>query len=189
MELPKWMIQLTGRIYIASSPLWFQYKPQMHKVKGDEIRQIIDSIHDGDILLRRYDGYLNTFFTPGFWGHAAIYVGSNNVIHAIGEGVVKEDLLDFCRCDSVSILRTKNNNNIEFINNAIVTANELEIARTGYDYKFKSNNGTVYCTELVDVCYNSIFKDDFKIIAGNIILTPDGIRNSFQVDLIVEFKH
>jgi len=38
----------------------------------------------GDILLRRYTGFLNTLFTPGFWGHAAICVSSSEVVHAIG---------------------------------------------------------------------------------------------------------
>lgn len=47
----------------------------------------------GDILLRRYDGYVNTLFTPGFWGHAALCVSANDVIHAVGVGVVREDLM------------------------------------------------------------------------------------------------
>lgn len=188
MQVPKWLIKLVGNIYLTSKPMWIQYKPHHHKVKGRESRQVLNVIHDGDILLRRYDGYLNTFFTPGFWSHAGLYIGNNDIIHAIGIGVVQEDVLEFCRCDSVVVLRVKDISE-DVISNAILTAKELEIARTDYDYKFKEKNGSVYCTELVDICYNNVFDKSYEKIAGNNILTPDGVFDSDKVEKIIEIKH
>lgn len=211
LTLPAWILKLTGNIYLYTLPMWLAYKPAHHKVKGFEIRKILDKIQDGDILLRRYDGYLNTLFTPGFWGHAGLYVGDNNVIHAVGEGVIIEDILDFCRCDSVGVYRpiiqdsavtmaintAKNLNNIENekslnsdqILNAIETANILYQNNTKYDYKFKKDNGEVYCTELVDRCYEGLFKKDYEFIMGNEILLPDNISNSKLINIIIEVKH
>jgi len=188
LVLPKFLIKLTGNIYLSSNPFWISYKPTHHKVKGYEIREILKNIEIGDILLRRYDGYLNTYFTPGFWGHAALYVGLDKIIHAIGEGVVQEDILDFCRCDSVCVLRPDVNNELK--NNAIEKAIIMKTDHIQYDYKFKSDDDTqVYCTELVDSCYKRLFKNDYTIIAGNSVLIPDSIYKSKECNLIIEFKH
>jgi hypothetical protein len=110
------------------------------------------------------------------------------IIHAIGEGVVKEDLLDFCRADSICVLRVKNVTD-EQVHDAISIAIELEKARTAYDYKFQSKNGTVYCTELVDTAYNNLLKDSYEVKYGNNILLPDGIYKSTVLEIIIEFKH
>jgi len=187
LSMPKFIVKLTGDIYLFKFPMWFSYKPSHHKVKGFQVRRILDLVHPGDILLRRYNGYLNTFFTPGFWGHAALYVGDNNIIHAVGEGVIEEDILDFSRCDSVCLLRPR----VEFNekNDAITKAINLKNNHTQYDYKFQANNGTVYCTELVDTCYNNIFCFDYNEIAGNKILLPDGIYKSKKVDIILSIEY
>ena len=187
LQLPKWLLSFSGHFYIHKYPGFFLYKPHVHKIKGHEIREIINNLKEGDILLRRLSRYLNTIFTPGFWGHAALYVGEGKVIHAVGEGVVYEDILDFCRCDSVCILRLDVS---KFkVKKAIHKAKEYEKERTGYDYKFASNNGTVYCTELVDLCYTGIFAKDYEEELGNNILLPEGIYNSTLVTKVIEFKH
>lgn len=183
-KAPKFLLKMTGDIFLYRYPLFLTYKPHHHKVKGHEVRQILDVTQAGDILLRRYDGYLNTIFTPGFYGHSGLAVAKKLVIHAIGKGVVCEDILDFCRADSVVVLRQSG-----LTAPAIAKARQLEKERTAYDYEFMSNNRTVYCTEFVDVCYGGLFQDDYEIMAGNRILLPDGIRHSDKVDMIIEFKH
>ena len=100
ITLPKFIIKSTGSLYLHKWPFWIVFRPSHHKVKGHEVRNIIDNLKKGDVLLRRYDGYLNTMFTPGFWGHAGLYIGDDRVIHAVGEGVIEEDILDFCRTGS-----------------------------------------------------------------------------------------
>jgi len=181
-------------VYIYKNPMFFIYKPKMHKVKGNEIRQILDEIRAGDILLRSFDGYLNTFFTPGFWSHAGIYIGNNTVAHSVREGVIKEDILDYCRTDSVALLRLKDyyhfneESLLKYVEECVT--NEVE-----YDYEFKDNNGKVYCTEFVNICLGYIFEIDYepKIIkefSGEVrFLLPDGIFNSNKVNKLLIFKH
>jgi hypothetical protein len=188
LQLPKWLIKLSGELYLHNYLLWLVFRPHHYTMSGSDVRNILDHVKPGDILLRRYNGYVNTLFTPGFWGHAALCVNANEVIHALGVGVVREDLITFCRTDSVAVLRLKE---VEprAIEQAIGCAEAHEKARTAYDYQFKDKNHAVYCTELVNVCYNGKFNNDFQVIAGNCILTPDGLRWSDLVSPVVECRY
>ena len=184
---PNCLIKLTGDIYIHKYPLFVTYKPHHHKVKGKEVREILNKIEPGDILLRRFDGYLNTICTPGFWGHAAIYIGKDIVIHSVKEGVIQEDILEFSRCDSLAILRYIGEKSV--INDAIELAYQFEKQKFEYDYDLVRGNNKVYCTELVDSCYNGLFVDKYEKILGNEVLTPDNIFNSDKVRKILVIKH
>ena len=187
-KIKKFFIRLIADIYINKKPFFILYKPNFHKLKGHEIRYILKNIKKGDILLRSFHGYLNTVLTPGFWSHAALYIGNDTVIHAVGAGVIKEDILDFCRCDDIAILRIKNVS-IENVKTAIVTAQDIVEKNIQYDFEFESGDDELYCTELVDMCYDNIFKNYYKSIFGNIVLTPDAIHDSPIIHKIITFKH
>jgi uncharacterized protein YycO len=188
LRVPTFLIKLTGDIYLHKFPFWCLYKPSHHKVKGYEVRKVLKTLKTGDILLRRYNGYLNTLFTPGFWGHAGLYAGKDQVIHAVGKGVITEDILDFCRTDSVAVLRVKNVKSSD-INKALVLARKYAKEHIQYDFQFKDENGKVYCTELVNECYNDLFNKDYANQFGNNVLTPDGIFNSQRVTQTLFIKH
>jgi len=176
LKAPRALIELTGHIYFHKLPGFILYRPHMHKVRGEDVRKVLDVVETGDILLRRFDGYLNTILTPGFWGHAGTYIGENDVVHSLSQGVTQEDILNFCRADAISILRP--------LNGPIPNVREIAIAladeHVPYDYDFCSGNKAYYCTELVDYLSGWIFKNDYQMIGGNLILTPDGIFNSTQ---------
>jgi uncharacterized protein YycO len=188
LTIPKWILKLSGKLYFCKNPMFVSYNPAHHKVTGVETRQILKLIKPGDILLRRYDGYLNTLCTPGFWGHAAICIG-DNVIHAVGEGVIEEDLLDFCRTDSIAVLR---------VNKKLLTGlainNAIKMLGKPYDYDFSPYGGTakldaMYCTKLVDYAYGHLFNDEYTYDTGTPILVPDSIEKSEHVKIIIKIVH
>ena len=43
-----------------------------------------DMLRPGDILIERQDWYLSRAFMPGYWAHAALYVGTPGEIEAMG---------------------------------------------------------------------------------------------------------
>ena len=123
-------LRMIGNIKYYPWPLFFVYDPKSYQVKGDEVREVMDLIQPGDIILRGYDKYLSGAFIPGYFSHAGIFVGevkpedktllvadSNTqqeehfktgkqiVIHAMAQGVFMEDVINFCRCDRMVILR------------------------------------------------------------------------------------
>ena len=188
MKLPSWVSKMIGKIYIVKTPFYMIYNPHMHRLKGYEIRTLINNLKAGDIILRSYNGYLNSYLTPGFWSHAGLVISNEKVIHAIGKGVIEEDILDFCRADSCAILRFKNQNE-DSINKAITIAKKMVQDRVGYDFAFEDENKKVYCTELVNECYDGVFYNCYQKIAGNDILLPDPLKKSELLNTIVEFKH
>lgn len=120
-------VTMVGDIKVFKFPFWIVYDPGAYRVRGPECRKISDLLEPGDILLRRYDGYLDSHFIPGIFSHAAIYLGKVEesdraavpeqgvtrsfetgpcqVAHSTAEGVHLEDILTFCRCDDVAVIR------------------------------------------------------------------------------------
>jgi len=183
LVMPKWVLNLASNIYLSYKPLFILYHPDLHRIKGREVRSVLESVEAGDVLLRQWRGYLNTIFTPGQWSHAGLYVGESKVIHALGKGVVEEDILDFCRTDSIAVMRPIDGG----AESAIEKAREL--IGSEYDYQFESGDQQYYCSELCDACYDQLFKDDYTTIAGNFLLTPDAIRHSEHVSTVLEIRH
>jgi len=115
--------------------------PRGYRISGTDLRQILDALQPGDILLRGYEGYVDgefirrssvsaqSEFKPGWFTHVALFVGDlsakdcthvpagfaqqpdyfspgpQRVIHAMAKGVHTEDILTFCRCDYLCVLR------------------------------------------------------------------------------------
>lgn len=188
MSLHEKFLKIFGDIKIFKWPLFFIYQPTGYKVKGKDIHKILKVLREGDILLRGYNDYLDGKFIPGIFSHAGFYLGKNEVIHSIAEGVIKEHILDFCRCDRIAVIRVKG-----------FTGQELEDAKglaetflgCSYDFDFIHNNNKLYCSELV----NRIWKHKvntpptkiklFGIFRKEVIL-PDQFYRSKDMKVIKE---
>lgn len=121
------VLTIFGDIKVYKWPMFIIYAPRGYAVRGIDCREAITEAQPGDLLLRGYVDYLDGYFIPGFFSHAGTYVGNlttddlveaegidaqalfepgpQMVIHAKAEGVLCEDLLDFCRTDRMAILR------------------------------------------------------------------------------------
>lgn len=117
-----------------------------YKVKGPDMRNILTILHPGDVLLRRYDHYLGSIFIPGYWSHAAFYEGADQVLHMLGTGMVREDILTFMRTDHIAILRCEDE---EKVTKAITECQKLYEQGTEYDFEFEADDDQFYCSELI----------------------------------------
>jgi hypothetical protein len=121
------LLRIFGDIKVFKWPMFILYDPGSYKVKGEDMRAVIELIQPGDMLVRGYDNYLDGYFIPGYFSHAGLYLGkvtaddrklitspegakrfktgSQMVIHSMAEGVFMEDILNFCRCDTMAIVR------------------------------------------------------------------------------------
>ena len=118
-----WIRKVFGDIKVFRHPMYIAYDPGGYRVTGEDLREMLRWLEPGDVLLRRYYGYLDARFIPGRFTHAAVYCGElgdadrvharerdfmpgpQMVIHALSPDVRVEDILTFSRCDEIAILR------------------------------------------------------------------------------------
>jgi len=183
-------LTIIGDIKVYPAPFWMVYDPSEYHVTGDEMHEILDTIQDGDILLRFYTMYLDGKIISGIFSHAAFYAGNNICYHSIAEGVQKISLLQFLQCDGIAILRFKKINKTQ-IKKAISNAKTL--LGCPYDFEFESNDKKYYCSEFVRVIYEHMknilqvepkeIKKFFGLIKKNVIL-PDAFLNSPALEIV-----
>lgn len=132
--LGKWLrglmnafLKFFGDVKVFRFPFFIVYDPGSYHVKGADTRDVMRLVQPGDILVRGYKSYLDGYFIPGYFSHAGLYLGAvlpehkelvpsqqgkerfrsgeQIVAHAMAEGVFMEDLIGFCRCDHMAVLR------------------------------------------------------------------------------------
>ena len=182
----KWWVQLLtiiGNTKIFKTPCFVQYSTEEYdyKVRGNEIRELCSQLKPGDVVIRGYDHYLDSWLIPGEYSHCGVYIGENIIIHALSEGIKEIDVIDFIQCDRVMILRPKSGmkSAISFVKKNIGGK---------YDFKFNSSDSSeFYCFELAAKAYKTLsiephtvevfgFKLEFltkKYIAESFITSPD----------------
>ncbi len=163
-------------------PFWFTINAKGYRLKGLHTRRVERIIRPGDIVIRRFEGYVSSFLIPGFWNHAGIYVGSINgfegektqVVHAISDGVIVEDILDFMRTDEMMILRP----DPELIDIGIKKA--IDVIGSPYDFGFDFKDCNRFsCTELIAYCYPSLITHKSRWSSlGKKVIVADDIRDT-----------
>lgn len=98
--------------------------------------------------MRKFDSYADSKFIPGEYSHGAVYVGDNKIIHAVAEGVSEIDVVSFCMCDRICVLRPRAGSR-----NAIAKAKKFAKDKVPYDFSYKHNSSALYCFELCVECY------------------------------------
>lgn len=121
------ILTVAGRIKVSKWPLFITYNPPSFALKAQQIREVLKTVCPGDILVRSFNHYLDNAFIVGDFKHAGFYLGpvSENhlrkiakvehptyfitgpqiVIHAVNGKIILEDLMDFCHCDGLAVMR------------------------------------------------------------------------------------
>lgn len=134
-------------------PFWFTINACGYGLRGDHYREVIPLLQPGDIVIRRFEGYIDKWFIPGWWNHAGVYIGGENerVVHAISNGVMCDDILNFMRTDHMIVLRY-NKEDPEYINEVVERAKS--IVGKEYDFAFDFDKSDRFsCTELASYCH------------------------------------
>ena len=124
------------------------YDPDPFYVTGYDIEHLLGILKPGDVLLRGYNKYLDGKFIPDNKGysHAGLYIGKNQVVHAVSPCVEKCHVIDFCEADRIMVLKPKEGQ---------VMATATAIGKIGlpYDFDYRTDRGKLYCFELISACY------------------------------------
>ena len=135
----------------------------------DELRDRLDALlKPGDVLITRHDRALTNLFLPGFWPHAALYIGSEDdrlnmnvaldedratrwsgdrrVLEALKDGVLFRPLDQTLAVDAVAVIRPQLDQSDIARGLARVAKHEGKLYN--FDFDFFSSDRLV-CTEVV----------------------------------------
>ena len=159
--------------------------------------QLHKTLQAGDILLEKTPFRLTDKLIPGYWGHAAVWVGTEKelrqlgiwdnplvvryheqirqgrgVVEALRSGVEMNPLEQFMNIDSVGVLRKPTVNAAE---RSKVILQALRQVGKPYDFNFDvESKGKVYCSKLVYLTYSGIEWPTKKSL-GRTTFTPDDV--------------
>jgi hypothetical protein len=131
-----------GDLYMATKP---------PLCKAEQIETLVEIIEPGDVLMRGYNYYLDSYFIPGEYTHSGVVINKREVIHSIAEGVQSIHPIDFIKdTDRFILLRPRYVPNL--IHNVVSRAIwHCEANKTQYDFTFKED-GKFYCHEFTADC-------------------------------------
>jgi hypothetical protein len=174
-----------------------------NKQVSDEIRSsIAEFLQPGDVIITRHAKALTNLFKPGFWPHAAFYIGTPEqrdaanisvdpaeeilwvddicVLEAQKNGVRLRPLTDTLSVDVFVVLRP--NLKPESVRQAIERALAHEGKMYNFDFDF-FNSDRLVCTELVYRSYDGLEGLEFPLSerAGRKILSAEHLLD-FALD-------
>ncbi len=182
-------------------------KGKLYK-KGNVQTDVSGSLRAGDILLEKTPFRLTDKLIPGYWGHAAVWIGTEAelkelgiwdhplvsryrdeiregrmVVEALRSGVEMNTLQHFLNVDSVGVLR-KPNQSREARANTVIQA--LRQVGKPYDFNFDvESKGRVYCSKLVYLSYSGIDWPTKKSM-GRTTFTPDDVAIEATRDHVLQ---
>lgn len=168
---------VNGAIYTVSasaSELFGRLVAGIHKKPEPEknVGRLMPHLRKWDIILQKSPGRLTDKFIPGFFGHAAIYLGDSVFAEGIQHGIVASDPLHFAEGESFLIIRPKNlsKEKEKRIENLV----RGQIGKK-YDFHYNANSpDRLFCTELVYFVYDSInWKTQQK--SYGVMMFPDSV--------------
>lgn len=167
------------------------------RIHANDIFRAEELLKPGDIILTRTDKTFSELAIPGFWSHAALYVGgafmspdkiisSGMVIEATSDGVVFHHLFDCLgHADHFCVLRPP----AELMNPDIlaeIITRALSIVEKPYDFFFiDGEDSAFFCSEVVTFAYRFVPGITFQSSDGRRV-SPEDLYYNPQLILIHE---
>ena len=134
------------------------------RVPGEPLEAVRTFMKPGDIIVTRHRDALTNVFLPGFWPHAALYVGEQaaggNVVEAKKDGVLLRELDETLKVDSFVVLRADVNAEVlaEVVSRAMSHVGKL------FDFSFNFRQADrLACTALVYRSWHGLAGMEFTL--------------------------
>ncbi len=125
-------------------------------IKGE----LLGLLQPGDVLVTRKDHSLTNYFLPGYWPHAALYIGEGKVIEALADGVRLRSVDSPFAVDAIAAIRPLLA--AEQVDEALQRAHTHIGKPYDFDFDFTRADRMV-CTEVVYRSYEGIGEVQFQL--------------------------
>ena len=166
------------------------------RVSTDIFKQLAEILQPGDVIITRHDFVASNLFLPGYWPHAALYIGTEaqrrklglhvdksiekrwsgqiSVLEAKSDGVLFRPLSETLAVDECVIIRP------QLSQEALVKGLDRAIQHEGKGYNFDFDffrSDQLVCTEVVFRAYDNLESIQFKLIerAGRLSLSAEDL--------------
>lgn len=140
------------------------------------VDQLLGMLQPGDVFVTRKECALTNYFLPGYWPHAALYIGDQQVIESLKDGVRERPLLSPFGNDAVAVIRPQLDT--DTILQAITRARTHLGKPYDFDFDFTRADRMV-CTEVVYRSYEGLGSIRFQLTrrAGRQTLAAEDLLN------------
>ena len=151
------ILELGGRAvaHLSTSP---EHVPALPNRIADQIQEVLQP---GDVLVTRKEHAMSNYFLPGYWPHVSMYVGGQQVVEALKDGVRVREMSSPFGNDSVAVIRPVLD--AEKIQQAIVRAQSHVGKPYDFDFDFTRADRLV-CTEVVYRSYEGLGEMQFPLV-------------------------
>ena len=166
------------------------------RITPDIFKQLAKLLQPGDVIITRHDFVASNLFLPGYWPHAALYIGSEEdrkklglqvskkiadrwcgeirVLEAKSDGVLFRPLSETLTVDECIIIRPRLSK--RGLTEGLSRAVQHEGKGYNFDFDFFRSDQLV-CTEVVFRAYDNLEDIQFKLIerAGRLSLSAEDL--------------
>lgn len=206
------LFKISGRMI---SEVQLQWIRKRKRVTPAVQRKLAKLLKPGDIFVTRHDDAATNLFLPGFWPHAALYIGTEQqrrelgielredqaarsadpicVLEARKDGVLFRELSDTLSVDACTVLRPRLNQ--DQLRESLTRAISHEGKEYDFEFDFRRSDKLV-CTEVVYRAYHHCGPIEFELAsrAGRVCLSAEDLLDHavddsfFDVMAIYGFK-
>lgn len=175
-------IQEWGSRLVSSISTKPRHVPRLPEEIVSQLRALVQP---GDVFVTRKDCAVTNYFLPGYWPHAAMYIGGAEVIESLKDGVRQRKLESPFGNDAIAVIRPKLN--AESIEEAIGRAKAHLGKPYDFDFDFTRADRLV-CTEVIYRSYEGLggIRFDLTRRAGRETLAAEDLLNLAIMDRVFE---
>jgi len=166
------LFELSGRAIADIRQPGFRWPPPAKRIDRQLREELNLLLRPGDVFVTRHDDAMSNWFLPGYWPHAALYLGGGQVLEAKKDGVRVRSFHETLAVDAFVVLRPP----LPEPDLPDVITRAMQHAGKAYDFLFDFRTADrLACTEVIYRTYHGIGGIRFELaeVGGRLCLPAE----------------
>lgn len=166
------LFALSGRAIADMRQPGTSWRPPPKRITPALRESLRQSLRPGDVFVTRHDDAMSNWFLPGFWPHAALYLGDGQTLEAKKDGVLVRHIRETLHVDALVVLRPP----LADDRLPDIICRAMQHAGKPYDFLFDFRTADcLACTEVIYRTYHGIDGIHFHLaeVGGRLCLPAE----------------